>query len=472
MSQSQEETEYEMLDLDINKYTIADLERFFRLNYASAPYTADDVQYKEYVIREELLRNVQTNKKIKSELVSFLENAKRLIIAAKCPFPTPPTSIPHNYRLDPTPDYPLPPLSISRNEELVVPTYIKPLHTTNGNQYYNGSLNPIESRLKTINLCIDTLFRKNYTSTKSTDFTYILPKVINNVVSLKLASFEFPVVWNTFSAADKNNVMYVSLYNMTLNGAAIPDVVDFEIVIPDGNYTQNTFVQTVNNIFNKNANIGLAFLWCEVDSTSLSTIFRARNYVTEEAIGGSFPFRVGSPQYSPNFYFTIDFALKNDMYLRPNYKNLGWMLGFRDAFYTVRPTDIVTSYTALLITHVVFAGYLKSESIFGSNINNYFFVEVDDFQNNFPTDSIIAANDPYGNYLGKNIIARLIIGSDVNSIVNDNGADLIFKRRDYFGPVNLEKLKIRVLNRFGDVINTNQNDCSMTFEITTLNMNG
>jgi hypothetical protein len=483
MSQPQEKKDHDLFDLDINKYTVADLERFFKLNYSIAPYTADEVQYKEYVIREELMKSVQTNKKIKSELVTFLENAKRVIIAAKCPSPPSlTTSIPQNFRLDPTPDYPLPPLSISRNEELVVPTYIKPLHVTTGNQYYNGALNPIETRVKTINLCVDTLFRKNYFSTKSTDFTYVLPKVINNVVSLKLASFEFPLLWNTISASDKNNVMYVSLYNMRVNGEPIPDVVDFEIVIPDGNYTQNAFVQTMNNIFTQHGDIGLDFLWCEVDSLTSSTVFRARNYESETSlligINSSFPFYDNSSdptqatQYSPDFYFTVDFSLKNDMYLRPNYKNLGWLLGFRETFYTVTTAKTIISYTASLSKPLIYECYLKSESIFGGSLNSYFFVEVDDFQNNFPTDSIISTNDSYGNYLGKNIIARSVISSSSGVIMNDNGADLIFKKRDYFGPVNLEKLKIRVLSRYGDVINTNQTDYSMTFEITTLNMNG
>lgn len=473
MEEDDEVMKYEMLDLDINKYSILDLEQFFRLDYTTSPYTANDVQYKEYVIREELLQNTETNRKIKAELVTFLEKAKRLLIAAKCPAPPPPTSIPYNFRLDPTPSYPAPSISVSRNEELIVPTYLKPLHTTNGNQYYNGGLNPIESRIKTINLCIDTLFRKNYVSTKSTDFTYILPKVINHVVSLKLASFEFPVVWNTFSAIDKNNIMYLSLYNMRVNGVAIPDVVDFVLTIPDGKYTQVTFAQTVNNIFNQHSNIGLNFLWCEIDKITRSTVIRARNYNTENVNrGDSFPFYTKSPQFSPEFYFTVDFSLKNDMYVRPNYKNLGWILGFRNSFYTVKPNNIATSYTSALNKHIVYEGYLKSESIFEITINNYFFVEVDDFQNNFPTDSIIAVNDPYGNYLGKNIIARLVVDATVNTIANNNGADLVFKKRDYFGPINLEKLKIRILNRFGDVINTNQNDYSMTFEITTLNMNG
>ena len=39
------------------------------------------------------------------------------------------------------------------------------------------------------------------------------------------------------------------------------------------------------------------------------------------------------------------------------------------------------------------------------------------------------------------------------------------KTREYFGPVKLEKLRIRLLNKFGHVIDMNQNDFSISFEI-------
>ena len=467
---------YETLDLDINNYTISDLERFFRLNYATATYTADDVQYKECVIREQLLKSGHVNKKFKADLIGFLEGAKRWIIAAKCPPPATPTSIPHDFRLDATPDIPAPhasTITAGRNEELIFPATIKPLHTTSGNKFYSGSLNPLESRLKMTNICIDTLFRKNYTTTKSTDFTYVFPKVINNAVSLKLASLELPIVWNTFSAADRNNTMSISLYSIISPDGftPLPDLIDFQIVIPDGNYTQNKFVQTLNNIFNYNSDIGLNFLWCCIDDVTLSTVIRARNSVTENFIKGAFPFDPTSDQYSPNFNFHIDFTVKPEGATRPAYKNLGWLIGFRETAYSVNSSNTFTSYNSAPLYAVKYDGYLKSESFFGSTINNYLFIEVDDFQNNFPTDSIISSNDPYGNYLGKNIIAKVTIRSSVNTILNDNGSDLVFKKRDYFGPVNLEKLKIRVLNRFGDVVNINANDFSLTFEVTTLNTN-
>lgn len=467
---------YEQLDLNINNYTISDLERFFNLNYSTNIYTADVVQYKEYVIRTQLLNSGYINKKFKSELIQFLESAKRVIIATKCPVDQKPTSIPHNFRLDSTPNLPLPAISVERNEEIIYPTTIKPLHTT-GNNYYKGVLNPIDSRIKTTNICIDTLFRKNYMITKSTDFIYTFPKPFNNVVSLKLASVELPFVWYNCSAIDKNNTMSISLNHLVREKTSNEETILFDsnyltITIPDGNYNEAIFVQTLNNIFNDDKN-GLNSLWCEIDKITGSTIIRTRDHIIDQDTNGIFPFNddADNSYYSPDFYFTINFNLEPKEETRPAYKNLGWMLGFRKTSYTINKSNITTSYTNNGVSSVNYTASLKSESFFGNNNSNYVFIEVDDFQNNFPTDSIISSNDPFGNYLGKNIIARIIIRSQMNTVINDNGSDLIFKKRDYFGPVNIEKLKIRVLNKFGDVININQNDFSMTFELSTLTTN-
>jgi len=461
-----EQTIYQSLDLDINNYTVADLERFFRLKM---PYNVSDVEYKEYMIREQLLNSGHVNKKFKAELISFLEASKRLIISVKCPSIPTPTTIPSDFRLDPTPNIPFSKKAITtengRMEELIFPTNIRSLHTTDGNKFYTGLLNPLESRLKTMNICIDTLFRKNYKSTKSTDYIYVLPKIINNVVSLKLSSFEFPVVWNTFSTTDNNNSLFISLYQMKVSGIMSNDTINQKIILPDGIYTQNLLIQTLNNIFNENSGgVGLNYLWCEIDPITQSTIIRARDSTTESTIGGGFPFDKDSIYYSPDFYFTINFGI-----VKPLYKNLGWIIGYREPSYTIYSTNTLTSYVATNQNSITYKACLKSESFFGNNINNYLFVEIDDFQNNFPTDSIISTNDEDGvSYQGKNIIARLIINSGSTN-TTDNGSDCVFKIRNYFGPVNLEKMKIRILNRFGEVINIGQNDYSMTFELTLIN---
>jgi hypothetical protein len=46
-----------------------------------------------------------------------------------------------------------------------------------------------------------------------------------------------------------------------------------------------------------------------------------------------------------------------------------------------------------------------------------------------------------------------------------NNSDYIYKQRDYFGPVNIQKLHIRLLDNFGRPLPLNENDFSMTLEM-------
>ena len=47
----------------------------------------------------------------------------------------------------------------------------------------------------------------------------------------------------------------------------------------------------------------------------------------------------------------------------------------------------------------------------------------------------------------------------------DNGADFIEKKREYFGPVNIQKLKIQLLNQYGEILNLNCMDFSFSLEL-------
>jgi hypothetical protein len=64
-------------------------------------------------------------------------------------------------------------------------------------------------------------------------------------------------------------------------------------------------------------------------------------------------------------------------------------------------------------------------------------------------------------------MARIPISSNFNTIVMNNASDGLFKTRDYFGPVRLERFRIRLLNRFGIVIQM-ADDYSIAFEIKEL----
>jgi hypothetical protein len=71
-------------------------------------------------------------------------------------------------------------------------------------------------------------------------------------------------------------------------------------------------------------------------------------------------------------------------------------------------------------------------------------------------------------YIGNNILARISVNNSYYHIINNNAGDNVFKQRDYFGPVNIEKLSFRLLNKFGEVINLLDNNYSFALEFTTL----
>ena len=94
------------------------------------------------------------------------------------------------------------------------------------------------------------------------------------------------------------------------------------------------------------------------------------------------------------------------------------------------------------------------------------YVDVDDYNKNFITNSILAQTGD--SYLGVNLLGRIPIGNEELIVINDSGGDPTFKTREYLGPVRLEKLTIRLLDKFGNVIPTNGNDYSIALELQVL----
>jgi len=175
----------ENLDLDINNYTVNDLETFFKLKRRTK-YTAADIELKEYEIREQLLNSGHIDKRLKRDLISFLDAAKVQLIAAKCKDERPKTtSIPANYRLDtvnlPRPDN----QDASRAQNLVQRPNTEYIYTSHSD-FLPGRINPINTRVITKCVNIDTRFRESINTTQSSDFTVQLTTKFNKVVSMEL----------------------------------------------------------------------------------------------------------------------------------------------------------------------------------------------------------------------------------------------------------------------------------------------
>ena len=207
---------------------------------------------------------------------------------------------------------------------------------------------------------------------------------------------------------------------------------------------------------------GLEFLYIEVDEFTSKTLIRAK--ASGDSGGAFYAYDPSSVYYSPNFHFKLVF----DVNPKSLFKNAGWMLGFRKKDYVVSIDNFFVdgiSYENKLLTY---KGYIESESSYGSGINDYIFLEVNDFNKNFTTNTLTSLLMSDNSYIGNNILARISVNNSYYHIINNNAGDNVFKQRDYFGPVNIEKLSFRLLNKFGEVINLLDNNYSFALEFTTL----
>lgn len=177
----------ENLDLNINHYSVIDIENFFGLK---KKYTMEDIESREYTIREQLLKSGHINKRFKRDLIEFLTTAKRILVA-KIGVVTP-TTVPKNARLDNL-NYPYSTDIPYSKEGDVIQRPDKPFQYVKNDEFYSGSLNPLSTRVVHKCLTIDTRFRENYYYTKSTDFILQLPYKINKAVSMQLSAIELPI---------------------------------------------------------------------------------------------------------------------------------------------------------------------------------------------------------------------------------------------------------------------------------------
>jgi hypothetical protein len=410
------------IDLDITNYDVPDLENFFKL---PPNYNEDDIETNEEIIRKKIIHSNEIKNKEKDDIITFLNKVKILLKQRLIP-----------KQVDPV-------IIHSKPEEFV-----------------SSELNPLEKRTTTKSICIDSLFRANYSKTKSTDFLYKLPITLNKVASLQLTSFEFPNTINNFSTANNTNTFDIDVYNVNTGTIDENDNIIFmnasyKITIPDGNYTPEQLEIVLNNMFQNIPNSLLKGLIVKVGQT---TIIRART--TLDSIG-PYLFKPEDNLFSPNFYFKLTFALDHTML----YKTAGWMLGFRKEEYIITYND-----THINIIdapqEITYNAYVSSESMYITTSDSYIFLEIDDFHNNFATNTMISTNST--SYLGNNILARIVLKNGTNTIITDTTGDGIFKRREYFGPIKLEKLKIRLLNKFGDVIDLKYSDYSFVLGLKLL----
>jgi hypothetical protein len=67
-----------------------------------------------------------------------------------------------------------------------------------------------------------------------------------------------------------------------------------------------------------------------------------------------------------------------------------------------------------------------------------------------------------------NILALIPLNGIPFNFVFDNNANFIYKRREYFGPVDISRITIKLLNQTGKIVNLLNNNFSFSLKVTTI----
>jgi hypothetical protein len=433
----------ENLDLDINNYTIHDLETFFRLKRRTK-YSIADIELKEYEIREQLLKSGHIDKTMKRDLIAFLDAAKKQIIATKCKEEQhQPTSIPTNYRLD-TMNVPrVDNQDASRAQNLVQRPHTDYIYTSNSD-FLPGRINPINTRVITKCINIDTRFRESINTTQSSDFTVQLATRFNKVVSMELSALEMPLTFYGISASNGNNFLYLNVNYFDNDFPDKPVDAEKVFIIPDGNYNSNDFIDKINAILCPIDDNGKM-----LDPTEIFSYIRLSLDLTSDGSGsGKVTIGpVGNKTLSINS-ITLDFT--RNIHGIPDTveitKRIGWNLGFIKPKY-----EGEFFYTA--------------DSIIEPKNNRYIYLSVDDFNKNSNNPFISIFNQ---SILNDDILARISIkGSHFNMLL-DNEMTIVSEPRIYFGPVDIQRLRIRLYDEHGRILQMNNTNFSFCLTIKTM----
>ncbi len=302
-------------------------------------------------------------------------------------------------------------------------------------------------------LCIDTKYRKNYYNTLSTDFLYDLPFNLRDVLSISLCEISIPFsIWSI-------NEKYQNNYFWIEKGTKW-----YYIRLQNGNYRNNKdIIKQVNHAIR----ISLQF-----EDSDTSGVFFNINERTKQSV-------FASSDASFNVYFNrkpididntkiISDGNKNFLLSKENdpgilnrnlMQGLGWIFGFRRGEYKIEENNTYDiSYSKVVISEGIYDNW---------NPKNLFLI-VDDFTNNSNNAVVNTFSESIGS---SNILARLQTNlnfSSNNELTVPNPNMNIFSKRTYNGPVDIKKIRFKLVDEFGRTVDLNNMDFSFALCILSL----
>lgn len=330
------------------------------------------------------------------------------------------------------------PQSLKSNIQSTLPT-----------EYAPGMLNPLFRKTFKRMIVIDSRFRDNYFQSNVNDFYVSFPEPIKHVVKTTVTNVDIINAHYTLSAVEGTNYMKIKLKRTDFSDIDIP------ITLEPG----NMFSEDLSAKINEQIKLYFAYLKKNVntlfpDDTATATL--VTNHIVKcevSTFSGRTLFTVDKLQTGINSTYTdmsfhemqLDFTNPRgeDM---PPFLSLGWILGFRNRIYKG-------------------ATVYKSESIFNAVGRQAVYLGVDDFQNH-QNDRISLLHQD--SFFSKNLLARIPLREGKFSITFNDQSDKVERTREYYGPVDIQRLHIQLFDEYGMLFDNNNMDYSLVLEFDVL----
>ena len=462
-------------DLNINNYSVSELEELLTLG---KQYNPEDIRYKKDNICMKIVNDDTISFDMKSKLENFFEKASVLLKSVKNKNGggggggiadidgTNGSAFGGIVSVDKFQDLKMSMMKGTNNLIIQDPTsahnievnrILTPGQNVDSYGTSRGVINPLLTNtiLKAVN--IDSRFRENYYSTKSTNYTITLPFRLEKVIAYRIAGITLPLTYYNISQAYGNNIIQINILSRSVLGQVD---VSYNLILPDGCYntSQNISIysscleQVINNILTNDPNSPNNNALCPdlnlkyvIDRTSGRSIF------AQDA--------ASTTPYNFEIVTSVGYSLQTNTveedYYRVLMLRLGWVLGFRVAKYS--------SSNQLAAPPTTF-GSIVSEGICFTKFPLYGFLAIDDFNKN--------SNDYYMTVFSNSISVPNIIGKvnftqfsegagDFQAAQGESTTNAINREKRYFGPVNIQKMKITLYDDLGRILDLNNMDWSL-----------
>lgn len=457
------------INLDINTYSIKELENLFKL---PEKYSSIEIIEKKQILTDNIIKsNINQNKK--EELLIFLDNI--------------------NNRLQN--------LIIEENAKDQEDKKINDIKRYDRNHFLietkNNSFSSILENNKKINksiikrtFTVDSLFRQNYSNKDNKSHNYIieLPETITKAITMSISSIELPLTYYNISKELNNNIFRIEIYDRSTNNLIDIDKGIIDIILTDGLYeirytSANDLSITSGSTVNVfSTQIKAADIIKEINTQIINISSPNQDPYNQIYNDISSNLRIihdkrsgksiinytdfSNSNYNENspYMIKINFDVNNNSkncIENSIYQKLGSQLGFRVRNIELKLENSINQNNANL--------QIFSTNICYINYPRYLYIAIDDFQTSSRNYFSIAANS----IIAPNIVGRINILSLLEEKTAFKSAaapgDFLYTQkhiREYFGPTDINKLHIQILDEYGRPFSMNNVDWSfiLSFE--------